>query len=272
MNVKQLSDISGVHIETIRSYRKAGYLNPGQRENGYYDYSFADLVTLLWIRKLRGYTMSMDHIHDYFYSEDPSQLLSILEEKKRYIRNEIMAMEQASRFIELETRHIEETQAGETGARMFQSIDDKIDIYSLSNRSDRFRQLYFSMTPTIRVPMDILNGPVEDRIIPIEAGVGTYRYILDEHHFAVPSDAIIIPNGLNIVQVVIIDNFSRMNLKQLSGMMEYARANGLTFQSDTTGYLMRVTLHEGKPRYHFRIRACVEPNDIRDPSITPHRR
>ena len=81
MNIKQLSDITGVHIETIRSYRKAGYLHPLKRPNGYYDYSQQDLVSLFWVRKLRGYAMSMDQIHDFFYSDDPGNLLAILEER-----------------------------------------------------------------------------------------------------------------------------------------------------------------------------------------------
>jgi DNA-binding transcriptional MerR regulator len=230
MHIKQLSDITGVHIETIRSYRKAGYLHPSKLPNGYYDYSQQDLVSLFWIRKLRGYTMPMDQIHAFFFSDDPNNLLSILEEKKEFIRREITSMELAMRFIDLETRHITETvSSGINRAAMFQSIDDKIDIYSLKHRSARFRELYYCMTPTVHISKEILNGSLEDRMIPIRVGMGTYRYILDEHSFPVPNDAVIIPNGLNIQQQLILHNFNEISLSDLSPMITYARANNLVF-------------------------------------------
>ena len=50
-------------------------------------------------------------------------------------------------------------------------------------------------------------------------------------------------------------------------MITFARANNLTYLSDTTGYLMRVEENDGAPVYHFRIRACVERNNIKDPSV-----
>ena len=119
MHVKELADITGVNIETIRSYRKAGYLNPIQRSNGYYDYDMESLITLLWIRKLRGYTMSMDQIHQYFYSADPEELLEILSDRRKYILDEIAARELSVRFIDLETRHIKETMSNNlSGAEM----------------------------------------------------------------------------------------------------------------------------------------------------------
>lgn len=272
MNIKKLSDISGVHIETIRSYRKAGYLHPAKRANGYYDYTENDLISLFWVRKLRGYSMSGAQINDFFFSKDPSNLLAILEEKKAFIRQQISSMELAMNFIDLETRHIAETvKSGVNRAIMFQSIDDKIDVYNLSNRSDRFRELYFSMTPTVRIPKDVLNGPIEDRLIPIQAGVGTYRYILDEHQFPVPDDAVIVPNGLNIVQQLALKQLNEVRLTDLSPMMTYARSNGLTFLSDTTGYLMRIAIENGDPVFYFRVRACVQENNIKDPFIQAKR-
>ena len=267
MNIKKLSDITGVNIETIRSYRKKGYLHPETMENGYYDYSSADLSTLFWIRKLRGYEMSMNQIEDYFTSADRGRLIELLSEKKDILTQEIETLEQSMRFIDLEIRHINETGTEARSAQLFQSIDDKFDVYSLHHRSDRFRELSFSMTPTVHITRDILNGPLEDRQIPIEIGMGTYGYILEEHGFPVPHDAVVVPNGLCITQLLILDNFERIPLRDLHPMINYARANHLTFESDTTGYLMRIQIVSGKPLFHFRVRACIERNEIRDPSV-----
>ena len=138
MQVKELSDITGVNIETIRSYRKAGYLRPVQKSNGYSDYDMESLITLIWIRKLRGYTMSLNEIYNYFFSQDPEELITILNQRKEYIESEIIERQLAVRYIDLETRHIRETAKGTLGAQMFQSIDDKIDVYSLENRSEKY--------------------------------------------------------------------------------------------------------------------------------------
>ena len=268
MNIKKMSDISGINIETIRSYRKSGYLLPAQKENGYYDYSDQDLITLFWIRKLRGYNMSMNNIHEYFYSHDHETLLQLLEEKKAYLEKEIFSLHEAMRFIDLETRHIRETTSEKRmGAEVLQSIDDKIDIYPISNRDGHLKELYFCMTPTVHITKEILNGPMEDRCIPIKVGVGTYRYILEEHHLEFPENAVIVPNGLNIVQELIIRDFTKIHLSKLTPMMSFAKANGLTFQSDTTGYLMRIRFNDGIPSFHFRVRATFELNDIKDPSV-----
>ncbi|MBR4454667.1 MAG: hypothetical protein IKS32_00405, partial [Solobacterium sp.] len=111
-------------------------------------------------------------------------------------------------------------------------------------------------------------GPVEDRRISIRSGVGTYRYVLNENAITeIPESAVIIPNGLNVSQVVALRSLKEMNVLDLSPMMNYAKRNHLTFLSDTTGYLMRVRMIEGRPEFHFRIRACFETNDLTDPTV-----
>ena len=272
MQVKELSDITGVNIETIRSYRKVGYLRPVQKANGYYDYDMESLITLIWIRKLRGYTMSLNEIYNYFFSQDPEELITILNQRKEYIESEIIERQLAVRYIDLETRHIRETAKGTLGAQMFQSIDDKIDVYSLENRSERFKKLQFSLTPTVFIPKEVLNGPISRDKIPVKIGIGTYQYILDERGIKRPKDAVIVPNGLNITQLLILRNFTEISVEELAPMMTYAKANGLTFQSDTTGYLMRIEIIDQKPVFHFRIRACVQQNSIRDPLIKNRKR
>ncbi len=272
MHVKQLSDITGVNIETIRSYRKAGYLQPVRKANGYYDYDMESLITLIWIRKLRGYTMSLDQIYNYFFSQDPDELIAILNQRKEYIENEIISRQLAVRYIDLETRHIRETAEGSMGAQLFQSIDDKIDVYSLENRSEQFKELQFSLTPTVFIPKEVLNGPMSSATVPIQIGIGTYQYILDERGIKRPKDAVVVPNGLNITQLLVLRNFHEISIEELAPMMTYAKANGLTFQSDTTGYLMRIEIADQKPVFHFRIRACVQENNIRDPLIRKRRK
>ena len=51
MKTNTLSNLSGVNAETIRKYRDRSLLRPAcNPENGYYEYSQADFLNLLYIR------------------------------------------------------------------------------------------------------------------------------------------------------------------------------------------------------------------------------
>ena len=54
MNIKEIEERSGLPRSGIRYYEAEGLLNPARLENGYRDYSEADLETLMKIKRLRG--------------------------------------------------------------------------------------------------------------------------------------------------------------------------------------------------------------------------
>ena len=110
-----------------------------------------------------------------------------------------------------------------------------------------------------------MNGDVEDRIIPIEAGIGTYRYMIQRRHLQIPPDAVAVPNGLCISQIVSLHSCEKMNILQIAPMIEYAKEIGKPFISDTTGYLARIRHDDQGTVFDFRIRACIEENEVRDP-------
>ena len=74
MHINELSKISGIHVETIRSYRMKGLLHPAKLDNGYYDYSLSDYVDLTYIRKLRNFSLSIDDIEGTFNSSIENQI------------------------------------------------------------------------------------------------------------------------------------------------------------------------------------------------------
>ncbi|MBQ9327900.1 MAG: MerR family transcriptional regulator [Solobacterium sp.] len=261
--------MAGVNAETIRSYRMQGYLHPAKEDNGYYTYSINDLVSLLWIRKLRGNFTSMDRIHEFFTLNDEENMLELLEQERIRLDRQISEIQSARRFIDLETRHIEESRKHRNaGVGVMQSIDEKVDFYEFETNPILLQSLYNMMTPTLFIEKDILNGPLEDRIVPIRAGVGTYRYVLNEHKInELDEQAVIVPNGLNVTQVIILSDLTEINVLDLAPMMTYAKVNHLTFLSDTTGYLMRIQLIDEQPYFHFRIRACFETNSLVDPTV-----
>ena len=119
------------------------------------------------------------------------------------------------------------------------------------------------MTPTIFIAKEILNGECTDRMIPVKAGLGTYRHIAEEKELTVPENIIMIPNGVHISQTIALRDLSSVSLLQLKPMMELAKRNGTPFISDTTGYLVHIRNVSGHRVFDFRIRACIAENDIR---------
>ena len=81
MQIHELALLTGIHPETIRSYRLKGLIHPAQKENGYYDYTMESLIELAYIRKLREYEVPIQSIQKIFADNSTSDTLSILREE-----------------------------------------------------------------------------------------------------------------------------------------------------------------------------------------------
>ena len=262
MKINELSKLTGIKAETIRSYRNRNLLHPEKLPNGYYDYSAGDFISLLYIRKLRGYSMALDDIAAAYQADSNEEILNLMEYKRQILLADITRLQEEKRYLELEQQHIMQSSGSEQEAFIMQSIDDKYDLYEF-RKSHTMKGLYHMMTPTLFISKEVLNGECTDQIIPIRAGLGTYRYISEENHMTIPDHLIVIPNGIHISQTITLSDLSSMNLMRLKPMMDLAKKNGTPFISDTTGYLVYIQNVNGKRVYHFRIRACIERNDIR---------
>lgn len=263
MQIHELALLTGIHPETIRSYRLKGLIHPAQKENGYYDYTMENIIELAYIRKLREYEVPIQSIQKIFSDNSTSDTISILREEIQDLEQQIETLHKRLRFLEMERSHVEESmQIYHEKVSIMDSVDEKIDFYtidtSLATQLKPSSAFYLTQTPVICIAKDILNGPIEDRIIPIKAGIGTYRFMLEERNIPVPSSAAIIPNGTFLSMMVTITDLEHMNLLQIEPLMRYAKDHHLTFLSDTTGYLARIELKDNRPCYHFRIRACIE--------------
>lgn len=266
MKINELARISGVKAETIRSYRLKGFLHPVRADNGYYDYSMADYVSLVYLRKMRSYSFSLEAIDTLYRSDDADALLALLDQKSASIHQEIADLQSRLRFLEFERRHIKESVSVDNAVVLqFQSIDDKIDFYDFAHPD--LINMYRRTTPTLCIRKEILNGPISDRKVNMQAGLGTYRYLLKEHHLPVPKPHVVVPNGICLSQMLVTSDLTTISVRQLEPIMRYAKKNGHVFISDTTGYLMRIVLQNQTPVFYFRIRACIEPNDIIDQGV-----
>jgi len=266
MKINELSKLTGIHPETIRMYRKKGLLHPQKLENGYYDYTAADYVSLAYIRKLRGYSFPIDEIAGLYQNQNSDHLLGIFRKEKEILQNQINELQIRLRYLELEEQHLRESSVIEK-ITVLQSVDEKIDFYDLgyflTNRHATHPVgIYTMMTPTVYISPEVLNGEFQSETVPIRIGIGTYRHVLDELKTDPPSGAIRIPNGLCVSQVIEITDFSSIRKEQLEPMISYVKENGLRYQSGTTGFLMNIEKQECETVFRFRIRACIEENNL----------
>lgn len=271
MKVNELSKLTGVHQETIRMYRNEGLLHPIKLQNGYYDYSMQDYVSLLHIRKLREFHFSLDTIQQTSHADSLEGYLSQFQEKEIQMRQEIKQIEEKLSFIQFEKNHIlSSLTTAKTSVTLDQSIDEKIDVYppfqqDFSLLPTNIPSYYFYTTTPIHISKDILNGEIKDETIPTKVGVGTYRSIYNKLNISIPKNAIVVPNGLCVSQIVMLEDLTHINIQSLQPMMSYAKKINKPFLSDTTGYLIGILYQNNKPYYCMRIRSCIEKNDIISP-------
>jgi len=264
MKVHELSKLTGINAETIRSYRNKGLLHPKKLSNGYYDYDLDDYISLIYVRKYRGYSIGLDDISSFYTSRNTDEIINVIDREQRILSERIARLEEEKRYLELERIHLlESTYTEKTNVQVMQSLDEKIDVYEYQKVFEDLafqQQTYHMMTPSVRISKEILNGEIEDRIIPIQVGLGTYRYVIEEKGLQLPENHISIPHGLHVGQMISLTDLSSVNILQLKPMMSYAKEKGMPFLSDTTGYLMHIEKKDSAFIYHFRIRACIEVN------------
>ena len=82
MRSKEIADLAGVTVRTLRHYRKIGLLRePERAENGYCEYTVDDLIRLLRIKTLSSLGFSLVDIAHMLDADDTSQGGSAYDDK-----------------------------------------------------------------------------------------------------------------------------------------------------------------------------------------------
>ena len=268
MKINELSKLTAINTETIRMYRNLGFLHPEKLENGYYDYSMQDYASIIHLKKLRAFDFSLQDIHESEHLDSLEEYLSRFKKVEIELHKEIESIQKKIDFIHFEMEHVLSTMSTyDANVSLNQSVDTKIDIYppfetnQLVDPTTYSNYFLYTTTP-IFISKDILNGDIKDEIIETNVGIGTYLSIYQKMHVEIPDNAITIPNGLCITQIVYMKDLTHINILDIAPMMNYDKKLNKKFISDTTGYLVGVTYEDKDPVYIMRIRACIETNDV----------
>ena len=268
MKINELSKLTAINTETIRMYRNLGFLHPEKLENGYYDYSMQDYASIIHLKKLRAFDFSLQDIHESEHLDSLEEYLSRFKKVEIELHKEIESIQKKIDFIHFEMEHVLSTiSTYDANVSLNQSVDTKIDIYPPFKKHQlvaptTYSNYFLYTTIPIFISKDILNGDIKDEIIETNVGIGTYLSIYQKMHVEIPDNAITIPNGLCITQIVYMKDLTHINILDIAPMMNYAKKLNKKFISDTTGYLVGVTYEDKDPVYIMRIRACIETNDV----------
>lgn len=96
MNINRAESLTGLAAANIRYYEAQGLVSPVRRQNGYREYSDADIETLLRIKLLRGLGLPIDGIRRLQSGEQT--LSDALSEQLRYISEQTESLAAADRL------------------------------------------------------------------------------------------------------------------------------------------------------------------------------
>ena len=187
MTIQELERKSGLERANIRFYEKEGLLNPERKENGYRDYSEADLRLLMKIKLLRRLDFSVEAIRSLINGN--TDLEQALERRLQAIgmqRRELNATEQVCQEMK-------------DDRAVFSTLDAQryLDNY---DRALRIPSTSVSIRPTV---------PASDRIRPVRCPWRRYFARMLDHAFG------------GLILSVILSLVFRVNMQNIGGFGEW---------------------------------------------------
>ncbi len=263
MKTNTLSNLSGVNAETIRKYRDRGLLRPEcNPENGYYEYSQADFLNLLYIRKLRGANLSIDSIEGTYVCEESEPLCREYEKTLEDLQKQIRQLKRKEMMLRLTYRHYERDAASTGKISEIESFGTKYDMYFESEVIPEEMNAWIRnvdlFTLVINIRKEFFEAESLPERIPFRIGMGTYQDVLEEEQISIPEEAAVFPEGRYVSFFLAIDNLQSFEGGKLDEVRRYLKENGLQPDSDTTAYLYRVTFADTGYHFHFCVRLRVK--------------
>ena len=267
MLVQNLSDMTGFNLETIRYYRKQGFLKPiKNKENGYWEYDPMDQLVLFQFRLLRLESISMQTIREVFFSENqnkPSMEIKDLDRQIQALELEKAKIDQKIKVLALARDHLQQTP--DLKQVTYKSVSRNKYAFSSAEATAQMARycsehlIPFSMN--IMFDASILNEPLKTEKIPISISLGFYEgdvsqdvmtQLLKEYHPEV------IPRGDYLMTVIKCTDPSYLEASALTGIQEYALSRKLHFTGKTASFITNIDYNGPHPTSYFRLRLEVE--------------
>ena len=262
LKINELAKLSGLNTETIRKYRDRGLLLPKQNpENGYYEYSDADFLDLLYIRKLRGAHLSLDAIEATCRSGDASTILEGYRATIEDLEEQIRQLKRKEMMLRVTYRHYERDADSTEKIQMIEAFDVKYDAYFDRKNPDSIRRLWVHnidlFTLVVCIEQKYFEADDLPERVPIRLGIGSYENVLKEENCPIPEKVSVFPKGRYVSFFLEVEDLHFVESEKLEAVRAYLKENRLHAQSDSTAYLYRVDHSRGKPVFIFCVRVRI---------------
>ena len=97
--IKEISNLYGIGIDSLRYYEKLGILSPHRDTNGYRLYDLKEIYKLNMIRDLRNLNFSMQQINEYLDHQSIENTLNILNEEQNMIEENLKVLKRRKKII-----------------------------------------------------------------------------------------------------------------------------------------------------------------------------
>lgn len=263
MKIHELSNYSKINPETIRLYRQKGLLRPHRNPaNGYYEYSEANLISLFFVRILRGSNLPLQTIAQVFANESVSEMLNNIDNEIAGIEQQINSLEKKLDTMRLNRDHLAECLHVKGQIIEMASSDDKYDILALQHLTDPLLDIWLRQpelcTISLVINKDILNQELPVTPIAVTPAFGIYRMQIDQYKLPLPDYISVCPKGFCLSLILELDSLTELQPELLKPLQQYARQHGLYFASNTTAFLIRIDYSRPQTRYLFRLRVRAE--------------
>ncbi|HWQ51045.1 MAG TPA: MerR family transcriptional regulator [Terriglobales bacterium] len=265
--IHSLTDSIGVTAETVRHYREMGLLHPAVRDNGYYDYSVDDALTVLLARELRSYDLPLSQTRDFFKHATLHQYLGMLDARQE-------KLERRLDLLQLEIKRMQETRVyASCGVRILNGVEEfdgpaTWAVGALSRagglRAGRGKLLsrwtahlpftYVSAT----IPLAELSARKEGPYA-LEVGAGALCHYVDEFKLPLPDDAHFQPGGHFVRTCIATRDILSIGPADLAHLHRYVEERGYVYASCTGCRLLFIENAGRRPLYYVLIWVRVEP-------------
>ena len=263
MKINELAGLSGVSSETIRKYRDRDLLRPRcNPDNGYYEYSNADFLNLLYIRKLRGSNLSLETIGATYSCDGTEALLRGYRDTLDALEQQIELLRRREMMLRLTYRHYERDAVDPWKIRQIESFGTKYDCYFEAARIEPGLRKWIEnvdlFTLVVCIEKEYFKMQDLPERIPIRIGIGTYQRVLEAERIEIPPSARSFPQGIYVSFFLETDDLFAVRPDQLAAVRSYLKEHGLRPVSDTTAYLYRTTFSDTGYCFQFCVRVRVE--------------
>ena len=256
MNIKLLSNMTNTSKETLRVYREKGLLRPYKNhDNQYYEYSLKELCTLLYVKKLRYFNLSLQSIQNLLCNQSSTKMIHEYDEQIIELEKEVETLKKKISHLKLARSHIQESQHKKAEVKEMIFDLPRYDFYG-DDLIPYLKNSYIYINSLHIRKSDILD---ESKIeLPIEIGLGVDVPSIQNYDITLPPNALCFEAGLYLSMCIDCDNLTSISKSQIQPLLDYAKTHHYRLISDVTSFLVYIDRSGEKSIFTYRIRVQVE--------------